>query len=239
MNGYCVVVAKTDPLNIRLWPFWTHLILIPPSSEIQIRKASIVKMEMKSPPPCPPTVTVRRNPPRKARATPLSAVPLRQPISSPSLSRDIFASELPQNPVSTEIKDADLTTRVLSENLKIYLRIRPLTVRKNSKIKAEPKNAWPKNKKVKSGSRPNTKKCSEVCVEVNEDMRSVTVSTPQALQETKRIKSEVYEGFSHVFASEASQVNLIVITILHSCSWYLSVTVTFHLIWFDIFFLVP
>ncbi|KAK6131301.1 hypothetical protein DH2020_034951 [Rehmannia glutinosa] len=110
---------------------------------------------MKSPPPCPATVTIRRNPPRKARATPSSAIPLRQPLSSPSLSRDIFSTELPQNPNITD------NLKVLAENLK-----------------------------------------------VNEDLRSVTVSTPQPLQETKRIKSEVYEGFSHVFGSEASQSDL-------------------------------
>lgn len=52
------------------------------------------------------------------------------------------------------------------------------------------------------------KKSSEICVHVNNDFRSVTVSTPQPLQEMKRIKSEVHEGFSHVFASEVSQVNL-------------------------------
>ncbi|KAI3464817.1 hypothetical protein Pfo_021480 [Paulownia fortunei] len=157
-------------------------------------------MEMKSPPPCPPTVTIRRNPHRKARAT-----PLREPLFSPSLSRDIFSTELPQNPNNTGNNNTEPSTRILSENLKVYLRIRPLTVQKNSKNIAEPKNAWPKNPKIRSNSRPKTKKSSEICVQVNEDLRSVTVSTPQSLQETKRIKSEVYEGFSQVFGSEASQ----------------------------------
>ncbi|KAK4429399.1 Kinesin-like protein KIN-6 [Sesamum alatum] len=163
-------------------------------------------MEMKSPPPCPPTVTIRRNPHRKARATPSSAIPLREPLSSPSLSREIFTTELPQNANSTDNNNnTDSSPKILSENLRVYLRIRPLTVQRNSKNIAESKNAWPKNPKVKSNSKLKTKKRSEVCVQVNEDLRSVTVSTPQALQETKRIKSEVYEGFSHVFASEASQ----------------------------------
>ncbi|KAK6115193.1 hypothetical protein DH2020_007462 [Rehmannia glutinosa] len=157
---------------------------------------------MKSPPPCPATVTIRRNPPRKARATPSSAIPLRQPLSSPSLSRDIFSTELPQNPNITD------NLKVLAENLKVYLRIRPLAVQKSSKNTVGLKNAWPKNPKTKSNCRPKTKKSSELCVQVNEDLRSVTVSTPQPLQETKRIKSEVYEGFSHVFGSEASQSDL-------------------------------
>ncbi|XP_020551208.1 kinesin-like protein KIN-6 isoform X2 [Sesamum indicum] len=162
-------------------------------------------MEMKSPPPCPPTVTIRRNPHRKARATPSSAIPFREPLSSPSLSREIFSTELPQNAISTDSDNTDPSPRILSENLKVYLRIRPLTIQKNSRKAAESKNAWPTNRKIQSNSKPKTKKRSEVCVQVNEDLHSVTVSTPQALQETKRIKSEVYEGFSHVFASDSSQ----------------------------------
>ncbi|KAG8377938.1 hypothetical protein BUALT_Bualt08G0085900 [Buddleja alternifolia] len=165
-------------------------------------------MEMKSPPPCPPTVTIRRNPPRKARATPSSAIPLREPLSSPSLSRDIFSTELPQNPNNTDNEKIDPSPKILSEHLKVYLRIRPLAVQKNTKNVADSKNAWPKNPQIKGKSKPKTKKSGEMCVQVNEDLHSVTVSAPQALQETKRIKSEVYEGFSHVFASEASQIDV-------------------------------
>ncbi|GFP95249.1 kinesin-like protein kif3a [Phtheirospermum japonicum] len=164
-------------------------------------------MEMKSPPPCPPTVTIRRNPPRKARATPSSAIPLREPISaSPSIARPIFSGDHPPNPKNPDTIHPEPETKPLTENLKVFLRIRPLTVQKNSKIVADSKNAWPKNAKTKSNNlRPKTKKIIESCVQVNEDLRSVTVSTPQSLQETKRIKSEVHEGFSHVFGSEASQ----------------------------------
>ncbi|KAH6775067.1 ATP binding microtubule motor family protein [Perilla frutescens var. hirtella] len=162
-------------------------------------------MEMKSPPPCPATVTVRRNPPRRARATPSSAVPLRVPLSSPSLSRDIFATEIEQNPNNADYCKADSASRSISDNLKVFLRIRPLTVQKNSRIIPESKNVWPKNPKIKSKPKPKTKKSCEMCVQENEDLRSVTVLTPQPLQETKRIKSEVYEGFSHVFSAESSQ----------------------------------
>ncbi|KAL0314561.1 UNVERIFIED_CONTAM: Kinesin-like protein KIN-6 [Sesamum angustifolium] len=152
-------------------------------------------MEMKSPLPCPPTVTVRRNPHRKARATPSSAIPFREPLSSPSLSREIFSTELPQNAISADSDSIDSLPKTLSENLKVYLRIRPLTIQKNSRNTSESKHAWPKNRKIQSNSKPITKKRSEACLRVNEDLRSVTVSTPQALQETKRIKSEgdVYE----------------------------------------------
>ncbi|KAL0360529.1 UNVERIFIED_CONTAM: Kinesin-like protein KIN-6 [Sesamum radiatum] len=107
-------------------------------------------MEMKSPPPCPPTVTARRNPHRKARATPSSAIPFREPLSSPSLSRKFFSTELPQNAISTDTDNTDSSPRILSENLKVYLRIRPLTIQKNSRNTAESKNAWPKNRKIQS-----------------------------------------------------------------------------------------
>ncbi|XP_057794860.1 kinesin-like protein KIN-6 isoform X2 [Salvia miltiorrhiza] len=162
-------------------------------------------MEMKSPPPCPATVTIRRNPPRKARPTPSSAIPLRQPLSSPSLLRDIFATDTAQNPNNAELAKTDSSTTSLPENLKVFLRIRPSIIQKTSRAIAESKNAWPKNAKLKSNARPKTKKSPEICVQANEDLRSVTVSTPQPLQEMKRIKSEVYEGFSHVFSAESSQ----------------------------------
>ncbi|KAL8524131.1 hypothetical protein ACS0TY_013918 [Phlomoides rotata] len=165
-------------------------------------------MEMKSPPPCPGTVTVRRNPPRKARATPSSAIPFRKPPSPTSLSRNIFSTEIQQNPNNINDKLTDSSARDLSETLKVFLRIRPLTVQKHIRSIAESKNAWPKNPRVKGNSRPKTKKSSEICVLVNKDFRSVTVSTPQPLQEMKRIKSEVHEGFSHVFDSEVSQIDV-------------------------------
>ncbi|CAK9148301.1 unnamed protein product [Ilex paraguariensis] len=179
-------------------------------------------MEMKSPSPCPNTVTVRRNPLRRARATPSSAVPL--PISlassSPSVpsdipafpSHDILSIDLPQNP------KPDLATLPpspkkdsLSENLKVYLRIRPLIThhesRKNAKNGDQTskfKNAWPKNPRSKNISKAKVKKNSEICFTVN-DSHSVTLCPPLAMQDVKRIKSEVYEGFSHVFSTDSSQ----------------------------------
>lgn len=66
------------------------------------------------------------------------------------------------------------------------------------------KIAWPKNPKSTNALPKKLKKSNEVCVKVN-DAHSVTVSPPQSLQDGKRIKSEVYQGFSQVFSSEASQ----------------------------------
>ncbi|EPS69357.1 hypothetical protein M569_05410, partial [Genlisea aurea] len=149
-------------------------------------------MEMESPPPCPPTVTVRRNPVRKARFTPFRERPL-----SPSVARDILSNE-----VTAAVDEAK--EKPLTENLKMYLRIRPMAVQKKSKTVADSRNVWPKTSKSNgiSNAKP---KSSENCVRVNEDLHSVTVTNPQALQDAKRTKSEVYEGFTHVFAPEASQ----------------------------------
>lgn len=79
---------------------------------------------------------------------------------------------------------------------------------KKEKTVAEMKKtkiAWPKNPKSTNALPKKLKKSNEVCVRVN-DAHSVTVSLPQSLQDGKRIKSEVYQGFSQVFSSEASQV---------------------------------
>ncbi|XP_073275571.1 kinesin-like protein KIN-6 [Primulina huaijiensis] len=175
-------------------------------------------MEMKSPPPCPPTVTIRRNPPRKARATP-SAVPLRELFTSPAPPTDvpscplgdILSDESIGIPENTDNHENLRSPKILSENLKVYLRIRAVDIQRHGvhpKSRTELKNAWPKNPKVTISSRPKLKKNTEICVQINDDLRSVTVSTPQALQETKRIKSEAYEGFSHVFSSETSQTDV-------------------------------
>ncbi|XP_070038757.1 kinesin-like protein KIN-6 isoform X8 [Nicotiana tomentosiformis] len=166
-------------------------------------------METKS--PCPPyTVTVRRNPPRRARPTPSSAVPNSLPRSPPrNISsfpiEDILSIEVPEKQLLTEHPSS-------SENLKVFLRVRPLiSQRETAKIektaaemKKTTKNAWPKNPKSTNALPKKLKKSYEVCVTVN-DAHSVTLLPPQSLQDAKRIKSEVYEGFSHVFSSQASQ----------------------------------
>ncbi|CAI9116969.1 OLC1v1018270C1 [Oldenlandia corymbosa var. corymbosa] len=170
--------------------------------------------ELKSPPPCPATVTVRRNPPRRARPppTPSSAVPRSLFLDSPQVpikvdfplfpNQDITPIELPSSAPSPNPKKLD------SESLKVFLRIRPLNIAtKGSKAKQyggqEMKNAWPRNPKTKNVQR-KVKRSSEICVVVK-DSNSVTVSPPESLQESKRVKSEVFEGFSHVFSDEASQ----------------------------------
>ncbi|KAA8537506.1 hypothetical protein F0562_027114 [Nyssa sinensis] len=178
-------------------------------------------MEMKSPPPCPTTVTVRRNPPRKARATPSTIVPLPMPLSSsipqdiPSFPiQDILSIEVPQNPNSSLSTSLSAPSEdPIAENLKVFLRIRPLnplqSLGKQGKIavqtlKSRTKNAWPQNPTTKNTSKTKIKKKSENCITVN-DSHSVTLCPPPALQDSKRVKSEVYEGFSHVFNADSSQ----------------------------------
>ncbi|XVF73918.1 hypothetical protein PTKIN_Ptkin13bG0019300 [Pterospermum kingtungense] len=185
-------------------------------------------MEKKSPPPCPSTVTVRRNPYRKARATPLtnpSGLPSQsQPTPSSKLPKvssfpiqDILSEQIHENPQSTvmDASSSPPSQDSFSENLKVYLRIRPLVLlTKNVRDpdpRFRPKNVWPQNpsKRNNAKEKNNTKKKSnKSCIKVSEDFHSVTLSPPLPLQETKRIKSEVYEGFSHVFSAESTQTEV-------------------------------
>ncbi|CAN4115712.1 unnamed protein product [Withania somnifera] len=165
-------------------------------------------METKGSSPYPCTVTVRRNPHRKARPTPSSAAPASLLLSSSQLQNissfpieDILSMEVP----GKQLPEAS------SENLKVFIRIRASISQQKSlrreKTVAEmkrTKNAWPRNPKYTITLPKKLKKSNEVCVKVN-DAHSVTVSPPQSLQDGKRIKSEVYQGFSQVFSSEASQ----------------------------------
>ena len=168
--------------------------------------------EMKSPPlTCPNTVTVRRNPHRKARPTPSTAVP--QIPTSPSKNLpeissfpidEILSIQIPQNP-QPDLSQASTT----SKNLNVFLRIRPLVLVKSGDQNPKPraKNVWPKNpaKKVAVKEKSAKGKCSNACVNVK-DSHSLTLSPPLALQTSKRMRSEVYKGFSYVFSADSSQV---------------------------------
>ncbi|KAI7751131.1 hypothetical protein M8C21_008709, partial [Ambrosia artemisiifolia] len=183
----------------------------------------------KSPPPCPSTVTVRRNPPRRARPTPYSAAPPSQPHSSKTSSAirsfpidDILSINIPNIPDLPQPSDkAELLKPSVSDSpsdcnkLKVYLRIRPILTQKvGGSVKVEgKKNVWPQNPRkrgdvrtVKDEGNNNKKKVKKVetCLKVN-DEHSVTLSVPQSLTDARRVKSEVYEGFSHVFCDESSQ----------------------------------
>ncbi|KAJ1387629.1 P-loop containing nucleoside triphosphate hydrolase [Sesbania bispinosa] len=145
-------------------------------------------MDINTSPPCPNTGTVRRNPPRKARATP-QKLDFRGIPSFPH--GDILS---PQNP----------STSSENENLKVFLRIRPFPSSPNQAPRARAKAAWPQNPTKKNTANISKKKNSTACISVN-DSQSVTLSIPSGSQESKRIKSETYGGFSHVFSSGSSQ----------------------------------
>lgn len=159
--------------------------------------------------PCPDTVTVRRNPHRRARPTPKAGLPSSlKPglLDVPSFPiGDVLAINLPQNPnpAPTPSPIGDST----SESLKVYLRIRPISINLDS-VKCD---ASSKYKEKKRGARSPkkrhavVKKTSEICV-IATSASSVTLSPPKDLQEAKRIKAEVFEGFSHVFRADSSQV---------------------------------
>lgn len=176
---------------------------------------------MESPLQCPSTVTIRRNPHRNARPTPSSTRAQIPTTSSSSAAvssfpiHEILSMDVPV-PISKHHKlnfsdDA-------SENLRVFLRIRPLVHSKclgktsgsgESNPRSKGKNVWPQRAVKKSSATQtgaNTKKrSSELCISVN-DSHSVTLAPPVLLPESKRIKSEVYEGFSYVFSPESSQV---------------------------------
>jgi kinesin family protein 18/19 len=159
-------------------------------------------MDTTTPKSCPYTVTVRRNPPRRARATPLPQGSNIHGIT-PFPNNDLLSQQTPQNPSSTSEH----------ENLKVFLRIRPFQSPAQAP-QARAKTAWPKNpaKKITTSGITSTKKkkSSSSCISIN-DSESVTLLVPSDLKESKRVKSETYGGFTHVFASDSSQVMVTVI----------------------------
>ncbi|KAK7310974.1 hypothetical protein RJT34_08799 [Clitoria ternatea] len=165
-------------------------------------------MDPTTSPPCPTTATVRRNPPRRARATPKTTIQSFDLREIPPFPHDDMSSAQTPQPqpdnTSTSLPKSD------NENLKVFLRIRPLLP--SSPIQAprvRAKSAWPQNptKKNTAVAKVSKKKSSTVCLSVN-DSQSVTLSAPSGMHESKRIKSETYGGFTHVFSSDSSQIQV-------------------------------
>ncbi|XP_027354591.1 kinesin-like protein KIN-6 [Abrus precatorius] len=158
-------------------------------------------MDPNTSPPCPTTATVRRNPHRRARATPKTtpqSFDLREIPPFPH--DDVLSAQTPESK-STSLPKLD------NQNLKVFLRIRPLPSSPIQAPRVRTKSAWPQNpikKNTAAGTKISKKKSSGTCILVN-DSQSVTLSTALSLQESKRIKSETYGGFSHVFSSDSSQ----------------------------------
>ncbi|KMT00304.1 hypothetical protein BVRB_1g016570 isoform B [Beta vulgaris subsp. vulgaris] len=137
-------------------------------------------------PECPTTVTIRRNPHRRARQTPSNAA-----INAPSSINlkvsnfplnDILSIDLQQNQNKNE--NLPIPSPKPSNSLNVFLRVRPLPI---------------------PPSKSTLKKPTKRCLTVN-DSHSVTISPP--ICDSNRLKSEVYNGFSHVFSSDSSQVEV-------------------------------
>ncbi|KAF6149960.1 hypothetical protein GIB67_008681, partial [Kingdonia uniflora] len=148
-------------------------------------------MELKSP-QCPPTVTLRRNPPRKAK-TPAILNPTTTHLPPPSTLRsfplqDILQCETALNP--------NILNHHHSQNLKVFLRIRPLLITTNAKPIPHARS------RSKASPKHNNK--NEVCLFVN-GSQQVTLSPPQSMQESRRVKTEIYNGFTHVFDTDSLQ----------------------------------
>ena len=159
-------------------------------------------------PRCPGTITVRRNPPRRSRTTPKTTPQsFHLPIIVSFPNDDVLSAQTPEIP-STPLPKPE------NENLKVFLRIRPLPSSPVQAPRVRPKSAWPQNPAKKIAPAPGAKisknKNPSACITVN-DSQSVTLSTPVSSKESKRIKSETYGGFSHVFSSDSSQVTTIFI----------------------------
>ncbi|CAI0435632.1 unnamed protein product [Linum tenue] len=101
------------------------------------------------PPPCLNTDSVRRNPPRRGRATPMKAP---TPIQLEELQPTTILNP-PAHPVASQAPP--------SESLKIFLRIKPVVLAtaaaSASKLlvkstRSRAKNAWPQNPTAKKNS---------------------------------------------------------------------------------------
>ncbi|XP_026432996.1 kinesin-like protein KIN-6 isoform X4 [Papaver somniferum] len=160
-------------------------------------------------PKCPYTITVRRNPPRKAKKTPSTNAP---PSSKSTYFKpkdirpypidDILKCDVSQAPTPVPIAPPENL-----ESIRVFLRVRPIDIRKvstkNSDVAA--KGARSKLKSVSpKRDLKKTAKRKEVCLCVT-DSQSVTLAPPAGMQDTRRVKTEVYDGFNHVFNSDSLQ----------------------------------
>ncbi|CAN6481296.1 unnamed protein product [Victoria cruziana] len=153
-------------------------------------------MEFVSPPP-----TVRRNPPRKAK-TPAPRPPeVLIPSSSSAADRRPLRpihANIPTPPSIEEVKEPlpqkPCESLADTETLRVFLRIRPSKESKTKKLAA------PAKTRGKEGG-------DRVCLVVS-DSRSVTLTAPASAVDSKRIKSETFDGFSHVFRPESSQADV-------------------------------
>ncbi|MCL7039718.1 hypothetical protein MKW94_000648 [Papaver nudicaule] len=159
-------------------------------------------------PKCPFTVTVRRNPPRRAKKTPSTNAP-------PSSASTYFKpKDIRPYPIDDILKcDVSQTSTLVPvappenlEGIRVFLRVRPIDIRKiatKSDVAAKGARSKLKGVSPKKDLKKKARK-KEVCLSVN-DSQSVTLAPPADMQDTRRVKTEVYDGFSHVFDSDSLQ----------------------------------
>ncbi|XP_042508558.1 kinesin-like protein KIN-6 [Macadamia integrifolia] len=177
---------------------------------------------IRSPSPPRTCTTVRRNPPRNARPTPSTTAGTAPHFSSsirrnrrdiaPFRLQEILDDDVPQIfPIAEAVVPPKPPEEdEISENLKVFLRIRPLDLSKptskngNNAIRQKIKGLSLKKETVAKNDNAKMKKKKEICLVVK-DSRSVTLSPPASLQDSKRAKTVDYDGFSHVFAPGSLQ----------------------------------
>ncbi|XP_026456276.1 kinesin-like protein KIN-6 isoform X12 [Papaver somniferum] len=160
-------------------------------------------------PKCPYTITVRRNPPRKAKKTPSTNAP---PSSKSTYFKpkdirpypidDILKCDVSQAPTPVPVAPPENL-----ESIRVFLRVRPIDIRKfstkNSDVAAKGARSKLKGVSPKRDLKKTARK-KEVCLCVT-DSQSVTLAPPADMQDTRRVKTEVYDGFNHVFDSDSQQ----------------------------------
>ncbi|GAB4852548.1 hypothetical protein Ancab_016761 [Ancistrocladus abbreviatus] len=172
-----------------------------------------------SPFQCPNSVSIRRNPHRKARPMPTpSTNALPPPASSSSTSHSSELQGMPNFPIEdilsiqVDKNSSNSSNNFQAESLEVFLRLRPVSINQASQRSSRGlaglrsstvKNAWPKSNSCNDSAKPRLglKSKNNSCIVVN-DPHSVTILPPS---DSNRLKSEFYNGFSHVFSTGSSQ----------------------------------
>jgi hypothetical protein len=144
-------------------------------------------------PPTTSPTTVRRNPPRRARPppTPLASAKLK-PSSVSRLLHDEAAAPPPSSSSSSS-----------EQRLKVFLRIRPLPDRERDRRKLTDVS-----RPMASRRKPKPPAPEGVCL-VATGPNSVALTVPHSnIVDSKRSRTELFDGFSAVFSPDSSQVLL-------------------------------
>jgi kinesin family member 18/19 len=138
-------------------------------------------------PPIVSPTTVRRNPPRRARPPP---TPLASAKLKPSSVSRLLHDEAAAPPASSSSSE---------QRLKVFLRIRPLPDRRKLTDVSRP---------MASRRKPKPPAPEGVCLDAT-GPNSVALTVPHSnIVDSKRSRTELFDGFSAVFSPDSSQVLL-------------------------------